>query len=40
MKYVLVFVLLACALSASIKERMETAATEKGQVEAQAEQSG
>jgi hypothetical protein len=29
MKSVLVFVLLACVLSASIKERMETAATER-----------
>jgi len=29
MKYVLVFVLLTCVLSASIKERMETVATEK-----------
>ena len=28
MKYVLVFVLLTCVLSASIKERMETAAAE------------
>jgi hypothetical protein len=31
MKYVLVFVLLTCVLSASIKERMETAATERTQ---------
>ena len=31
MKYVLVFVLLTCVLSASIKERMETAAVEKAQ---------
>ena len=29
MKYVLVFVLLTCVLSASIKERMETAAAER-----------
>jgi hypothetical protein len=33
MKYVLVFVLLTCVLSASIKERMETVATEKAQEE-------
>ena len=31
MKYVLVFVLLTCVLSASIKERVETAAAGKAQ---------
>lgn len=33
MKYVLVFLLLTCALSASIKERLETAASENAQEE-------
>jgi hypothetical protein len=33
MKYVLVFVLLTCVLSSSIKERVETAATERAEVQ-------